>query len=65
LLYLREDIEAEYQEVIDWAEEMERVRAVLNLERGEFPAPSTLCKTFKRAPISVWRQLLLTSGSIS
>jgi len=43
LLYLREHMDAEYQEVIDWAEEMERVRAVLNLERGEFPVHSTLC----------------------
>ena len=37
LLYLREHMDAEYEEVIDWAEEMERVRAVLNLRRGSSP----------------------------
>jgi LytS/YehU family sensor histidine kinase len=41
LLYLREHMKAEYQEVIDRAEEMERVRAVLSLERGEFPRSAT------------------------
>ena len=64
LLYLREHMEAEYEEVIDWAEEMERVRCLLGLRRGEFPAPSTLCKAFKRAPMSVWRQLLRRSAEL-
>ena len=64
LLYLREHMDAEYQEVIDWAEEMERVRAVLKLERGEFPVPSTLCKAFKRTPMAVWRQLLRQSAEL-
>lgn len=62
LLYLREHMDVEYEEVIDWAEEMERVRHLLSLRRGEFPAPSTLCKAFKRAPMSVWRQLLPQNG---
>ena len=53
LLYLREHMDAEYDEVIDWAEEMDRVRRLLCLRRGTFPAPSTLCKAFKRAPMSV------------
>lgn len=64
LLYLREHMDAEYEEVIDWAEEMERVRLLLSLRRGEFPAPSTLCKAFKRAPMSVWRQLLRRSAEL-
>ncbi|RKS78310.1 IS5 family transposase [Haloarcula quadrata] len=64
LLYLREHMSAEYEEIIDWAEEMERVRAVLNLQRGEFPAPSTLCKAFKRASMTVWRQLLRRSAEL-
>ena len=64
LLYLREHMDAEYEEVIDWAEEMERVRAVLNLQRGEFPAPSTLCKAFKRASMTVWRPLLRRSAEL-
>ena len=64
LLYLREHMDADYDEVIDWAEEMERVRFLLGLRRGEFPAPSTLCKAFKRAPMSVWRQLLRRSAEL-
>ena len=57
-------MEAEYEEIIDWAAEMDRVRRVLGLRRGEFPAPSTLCKAFKRAPMSVWRQLLRRSAEL-
>ena len=64
LLYLREHMDAEYGEVIDWAEEMERIRLLLDLWRGEFPAPSTLCKVFKRTPMSVWRQLLRRSAEL-
>jgi IS5 family transposase len=62
LLYLREHMDAEYEEVIDWAEEMERVQFLLGLRRGKFPAPSTLCKAFKQAPMSVWRELLDQNG---
>ena len=58
LLYLREHMGAEYEEIIDWAEEMDRVRRLLGLRHGKFPAPSTLCKAFKRTPMSVWRQQL-------
>ena len=64
LLYLREHMEAEFKEIIDWAEEMDRVRRLLGLRRGTFPAPSTLCKAFKRAPMSVWRQLLRRSAEL-
>ena len=64
LLYLREHMDAEYEEIIDWAEEMERIRFLLNLRRGKFPAPSTLCKAFKRAPMSVWRELLRHSAEL-
>ena len=64
LLYLQEHMEAEYEEIIDWAAEMDRVWRVLDLRRGEFPAPSTLCKAFKRAPMSVWRQLLRRSAEL-
>jgi hypothetical protein len=35
LLYLQEHMEAEYEEIIDWAAEMDRVRRVLGLRRGE------------------------------
>ena len=64
LLSLREHMSVEYEEIIDWAEEMERVRAVLNFHRGEFPVPSTLCKAFKRASMTVWRQLLRRSAEL-
>jgi hypothetical protein len=64
LLYLREHMDAEYEEVIDWTEEMERVQLLLGLRRGKFPAPSTLCKVFKRTPMSVWRELLRRSAEL-
>jgi hypothetical protein len=64
LLYLHEHMDAEYEEIIDWTEEMERIRFVLGFQRGEFPAPSTLCKVFKRTPMSVWRQLLRRSAEL-
>lgn len=46
--------EAMLEEVLDCAEEMERVRAALGLERGEYPGPSALCKSFDRAPMRIW-----------
>lgn len=55
-------MDAEYEEFIDWAEEMEQIQFLLGFRRGEFPAPSTLCKVFKRMPMSVWRQLLRRSA---
>lgn len=64
LLYLRGHMSAEYEEIIDWAEEMGRIRRLLGLQRGEFPAPSTLCKAFKRASMWVWRQLLRRSAEL-
>lgn len=42
LQFLWLHMEATIKEVLDWAEEMERVRAALVLERGEFPSPSAL-----------------------
>ncbi len=51
-------MEATLEEVLDWAEEMERLRAALEIERGEFPGPSALCKSFDRAPMHIWRELL-------
>lgn len=43
---------------------MERVRAWLTLRRGEFPGPSALCKSFDRAPMSIWRELLRQSSEL-
>jgi IS5 family transposase len=56
--FLRHHMDATLEEALDWAEEMERVRAALVLERGEFPGPSALCKSFDRAPMWIWRELL-------
>jgi len=64
LLYQRFHMDATYEEIVDWAEEMDRIRLLLSLPRGEFPAPSTLCKAFKRTSMSVWRQLLRRSAEL-
>jgi hypothetical protein len=37
LLYLREHMEAEYEEVINWAEEVVRIRFLLGLQRWRSP----------------------------
>ncbi|EMA54765.1 putative transposase [Halococcus salifodinae DSM 8989] len=58
LHFLRVHMEATLSEVLDWAEEMERMRARLALQRGEFIGPSALCKSFDHAPMAVWRELL-------
>ncbi|ELY86466.1 putative transposase [Natrialba taiwanensis DSM 12281] len=51
-------MDATLAEVLNWAEEMERIRAALVLERGEFLGPSALCKSLDRAPMAVWRERL-------
>jgi hypothetical protein len=62
--YLRVHMEASVPEIVDWAEEMDRIRAVLNLEFGEFPHYSTLYKSFDRTPMSIWRGLLSGSAEL-
>jgi len=57
-------MEATLLEVLDWAEETERARAALVLERGDFPGPSALCKSFDRAPMHIWRELLRLSSEL-
>ena len=37
LFYLREHVEAKYEEATDWVEGMKRVQFLLGLRRGEFP----------------------------
>ena len=64
LHFLREHMDATLAEVLDWAEEMERIRAALVLERGEFIGPSALCKSLDRAPMAVWRELLRLSSEL-
>ena len=64
LHFLRLHMAATLAEVLDWAEEMERVRAALVTERGEFPGPSALCKSFDRAPMHIWRELLRLSSEL-
>ena len=57
-------MDATLAEVLDWAEETERIRAALVLERGEFIGPSALCKSLDRAPMAVWRELLRLSSEL-
>jgi IS5 family transposase len=64
LHFLRVHMDASYAEIVDWASEMDRVRAVLQLARIEFPAPSTLWRSFERVPTRVWRQLLDRSATV-
>lgn len=64
LHFLRVHMEATLLEAFDWAEEMEWVRPALVLERGEFPGPSALCKSFDRAPMRIWRELLRRSSEL-
>lgn len=63
LHFLRVHMDATYREIVDWTSEMDRVRAVLQLARSAFPAPSTLCRSFERAPMSVWRALFRSTAS--
>jgi len=63
LHFLRVHMGATYREIVDWASEMDRVRAVLQLARTVFSAPSTLWRSFQRVPTRVWRQLLDRSAA--
>jgi len=62
LIYQKFHMDATYKEIVDWAEEMDRIRLLLSLPRGEFPHYSTLCKAYKRTSMRVWRQLLQPLG---
>lgn len=64
LHYLRIHEEKSYAGVVDLASEMDRVRALLNLERWDFPSLSALYRSFDRAPMSVWRDLLSRSAKL-
>ncbi len=64
LHYLRIQRETSYVDVVDLASEMDRVRALLGLPIDGFPAPSTLYRSFDRAPMSVWRALLSRSAEL-
>jgi IS5 family transposase len=64
LHFLRIHMDASYAEIVDWASEMDRVRAVLQLACTAFPAPSTLWRSFERVPTRIWRQLLRRSAAV-
>ena len=53
-----------YEKTIDYASEMDRIRRLLNLPLHGFPGPSTLCKSFHRTPMAVWRRLLKRSAEL-
>lgn len=60
LQYSKFNMEATYEERIDWAEEMDRIRRYFSLRLGRFRS-QRLCNTFKRTPMGVRRQLLRRS----
>lgn len=64
LHYLRIHRDATYEAVVDLASEMDRVRRLLGLPIHGFPAPSTLYRSFDRAPMRVWRALLTRSSQL-
>jgi IS5 family transposase len=64
LHYLRIHQESSYENIIDLASEMDRVRRLLGLPIDGFPAPSTLYRSFDRAPMFVWRTLLSRSSEL-
>jgi hypothetical protein len=64
LHFLRVHMGASYAEIVDWTSEMDRVRAVLELTRTEFPASSTLWRAFQRVPTRIWCQLLHRSVAV-
>lgn len=64
LHYLRIHQESSYENVVDLASEMDRIRRLLGLPLHGFPAPSTLYRSFNRAPMHVWRALLDRSSSL-
>jgi IS5 family transposase len=56
-------MDASFEEVLDWANEMDRVRAILQFARSAFPASSTLWRSFERVPTCVLRQQLDRSAA--
>jgi len=47
-------MDATFEEIVDWASEMDRVRAFLQLSYSGFPAPSTLWRSSQQVPTRVW-----------
>lgn len=64
LHYLRIEMDKSYAETVDYASEMDRIRRLLNLPIFGFPKPSTLCRSFHRTPMAVWRRLLKRSAEL-
>jgi IS5 family transposase len=64
LHYLRRHKEESYAGVVDVASEMDRIRLLLQLPIFGFPKPSTLYRSFDRAPMHVWRTLLNRSSKL-
>ena len=54
----RVHMDATYREIADWANEIDRLRDLLQLARMAFPAPATMCRSFERIPMSLWRDFL-------
>lgn len=59
LLCLKVKKTTSYRDLVDELIEMPRIRDSLELD--SIPSPSTLCKTFNRLEMAVWRVLLIIS----
>lgn len=62
--YLRIEMDKSYAETVDYASDMDRIRGLLNLSIFGFPKQSTLCRSFHRTPMAVWRRLLERSAEL-
>ncbi len=62
LLCLKVRKNTTYWTLLDELIEMSRIRSAIDLE--ELPTPSTLCRTFNRLDMAVWRVLLNLSVTL-
>ena len=62
LIYLKVRKNTTYRGLLDERIEMPRIRRTLGL--SELPAPSTLCKSFNRLDMAVWRIILTLSATL-
>jgi len=64
LHYFRVHEEHSFTAAVDRASEMDRIRALLQLPLFGFPCPSALWRSFRRTPMSVWRNFLNRSSAL-
>lgn len=64
ILCLKERKGETYRSVISLLRHMPRVRKILDLNRGQLPHPSTVCKTMDRLTMALFRSLLQQTISL-